>query len=151
MGEITEASGLTSARAEELLSEVGLNCLPAPVKNCLLEIFFRQFLSPFIYILVIAAIVSLLVSQIPSAVFIVIVLFLNAIIGTVQEYSAQKSASALRQMVKGVAHVIRDGVAQTIDVEQVVPGDRVLLNSGDKVPADMLLLTARNLAVDESM
>jgi Ca2+-transporting ATPase len=113
--------------------------------------FLQQFLSPFIYILVIAAIVSLMVSQIPSAVFIVIVLFLNAIIGTIQEYSAQKSASALRQMVKGVAHVIRDDIAQTIDVEQIVPGDLVLLNSGNKVPADILLLTAQNLAVDESM
>ncbi|MCW8824868.1 MAG: HAD-IC family P-type ATPase, partial [Gammaproteobacteria bacterium] len=117
----------------------------------LFEIFFRQFLSPFIYILVIAAIVSLLVGQIPSAVFIIIVLFLNAIIGTVQEFSAQKSASALRQMVKGMAHVVRDEIAQSIDVELIVPGDLVLLNSGDKVPADMQLLLAHNLAVDESM
>ncbi|MCW8888387.1 MAG: HAD-IC family P-type ATPase, partial [Gammaproteobacteria bacterium] len=151
MDKLTTLSGLTSAEAKEILSKVGLNRLPDPVKHGLLEIFFRQFLSPFIYILVISAIVSLLVGQIPSAVFIIIVLFLNAIIGTVQEFSAQRSASALRQMVKGMAHVVRDEIAQSIDVELIVPGDLVLLNSGDKVPADMQLLLTHNLAIDESM
>ena len=77
--------------------------------------------------------------------------YLSAWIGAIRETSAEKSASALREMVRGVAHVIREGMAQIIDVEQVVPGDLVLLNSGNKVPADMLLLTAQNLAVDESM
>ena len=114
-------------------------------------VFLRQFLSPFIYILLVAAVVSLLVNQVPSAVFIVAVLLLNALIGTIQEVSAQRSADALRDMVKGTARVLRDGTIVTIDSENVVPGDVVLLASGDKVPADLRLIDCAELCVDESM
>lgn len=144
-------AGLTQERAEELLSMHGANRLPEPPMPGSVHIFFRQFLSPFIYILLIAAIVSFLLGQNPSGVFIIVVLILNAIIGTVQEYSAQRSAAALRNMVKGVTHVIRDSTPRTVDVEEVVPRDLVLLSSGDKVPADVLLVSSQNLAVDESM
>lgn len=143
-------TGLTQQEAEEKLKESGPNRLPEqPIAGPLL-IFLRQFLSPFIYILVIAAIVSFLLGQIPSGTFILAVLLLNAIIGTIQEYSAQRSAAALRNMVKGETHVIRDGIGRTIDVEEVVPGDLVILSSGDKVPADVRLLSSQNLAIDES-
>ena len=143
--------GLTSAEAKQRLAQYGRNCLPGPEQQGVLSIFLRQFLSPFIYILLAAALVSFAVGQIPSAAFIIIVLFINAIIGTIQEYTAQKSASALRLMVKGNAHVVRDGIAQTLDAEEVVPGDLILLFSGDKVPADLRLLSSQNLAIDESM
>ena len=144
-------SGLSSSEAAKRLEAYGANRLPEPKEAGVLLIFARQFASPFIYILFIAGIVSLAVDQIPSAVFIGAVLLLNAGIGTGQEYSAQKSASALREMVRGTAHVIRDGNAQTIDVSDVVPGDLVLLSSGNKVPADLKLLMAQSLSVDESM
>lgn len=143
--------GLSSEEAAKRLKQYGENRLPSTPPASLMLIFIKQFLSPFIYILLAAAIVSFAVKQIPSAVFIVVVLFINAIIGTIQEYSAQKSAHALKLMVKGSAHVIRDGRTQTIDSEYVVPGDLLLLFSGDKVPADIELLSAQNLAVDESM
>ena len=143
--------GLDSAEAKKRLLEYGENRLPSAPPTSLALIFIKQFLSPFIYILLVAAIISFAVKQIPSAVFIIAVLFINAIIGTIQEYSAQKSASALKQMVKGTAHVIRDGTAQTVDTEEVVPGDLLLLFSGDKVAADIELLSAQDLAVDESM
>lgn len=151
MNSIKEQQGLTSEEASRRLQQYGKNRLPEPVQQPLYGIFLRQFLSPFIYMLIIAAIVSFIVQQIPSAVFIIIVLFINAIIGTVQEYSAQRSASALKKMVKGNAHVVRDGVAQVMDSEEIVPGDLLLLFSGDKVPADMQLLASQDLAVDESM
>lgn len=151
MNTVMDTHGLTSSEAAHRLEEFGANRLPDPVQSSLLEIFFHQFLSPFIYILLVAGAVSLAVGQIPSAVFIVVVLLLNAVIGTVQEYSAQHSAHALRQMVKGTAHVVRDGSPQVIDTEDIVPGDLVLLYSGDKVPADIQLISAQNLAVDESM
>ncbi|MDX1302118.1 HAD-IC family P-type ATPase [Photobacterium sp.] len=144
-------AGLTQKNAEERLKEYGINRLPEPPMPGTVQIFARQFLSPFIYILVIAAIVSFILGQNPSGIFIIVVLILNAIIGTVQEYSAQRSAAALRNMVKGVTHVIRDSIARTIDVEEIVPGDLLLLSSGDKVPADVLLINCHNLAVDESM
>ncbi len=147
----SKEQGLSSAEAQKRLLKYGENRLPAAPSASLALIFIKQFLSPFIYILLVAAIVSFAVQQIPSAIFIIAVLFINAIIGTIQEYSAQKSASALKQMVKGSAHVIRDGNAQTIDTTEVVPGDLLLLFSGDKVAADIELLSAQDLAVDESM
>ncbi len=143
--------GLTTAEAERLLAVHGPNRLPERKPPGVVLIFLRQFLSPFIYILLAAAAVSLLVGQTPSAVFIMAVLLLNAAIGTVQEYSAQRSAAALRAMVRTRAHVLRDGVARTIDSEQVVPGDVVFLASGDRTPADIALQDSDGLCVDESM
>ncbi|MCW8995631.1 MAG: HAD-IC family P-type ATPase [Psychromonas sp.] len=151
MSRYNKEQGLSSVEAQKRLLKYGENRLPSAPPTSIALIFIKQFLSPFIYILLAAAIVSFAVTQIPSAIFIIAVLFINAIIGTIQEYSAQKSASALKQMVKGNAHVIRDGSAQTINSTEVVPGDLLLLFSGDKIAADIELLSAQNLAVDESM
>ncbi len=151
MAEADPLTGLSAEDAARRLQETGPNRLPEPRQAGVVLIFLRQFLSPFIYILLIAAVVSLAVGQLPSAVFIMAVLLINAAIGTAQEYSAQRSASALRNMVRGAARVIRDGTPVLIDVEEVVPGDLVLLSSGDKVPADLKLVSAQSLAVDESM
>ncbi|MDK8463481.1 HAD-IC family P-type ATPase [Marinobacter sp. SS13-12] len=144
-------NGLSNQEASERLEKYGYNQLPAPPMPGVLELFARQFLSPFIYILLIASVVSFALGQHPSGVFILIVLLINALIGTVQEFSAQKAAAALKQMMKGTAHVLRDGQIVTVEVEEIVPGDVVLLSSGDKVPADIQLLSASSLAVDESM
>ena len=138
--DIEQRRGLDTKTAVERLSEVGPNKLPEPQSAGAVEIFARQFLSPFIYILVVAAIVSLAVGQLPSAIFILAVLILNASIGTVQEFSAEKSAAALRNLVKGTAHVVRDGEVQKIDSENVVRGDLIVLASGDRVPADLELI-----------
>jgi len=143
--------GLTAAEAAAAQAEHGPNRLPEPRQPGVLEVFARQFLSPFIYILILAAVVSLAVGQTPSAAFIAAVLLLNAAIGAVQEVSAQRSAAALRGMVRGKAHVVRDGAARAIDIEEVVPGDLVLLSLGDRVPADVKLFETDGLAVDESM
>lgn len=144
-------NGLSTTEAEARLLEVGLNRLPEPRQPSLIELFLRQFLSPFIYILLVAAMVSLAVNQTPSAVFIVAVLLLNATIGTAQEFSAQRSANALRAMVRGRARVLRDNKVKTIDAERVVPGDIVLLASGDRMPADIALFESDDLCVDESL
>lgn len=143
--------GLSTEEANRRLEEFGRNRLPEPPVPGPVVTFLRQFLSPFIYILLIAAIVSFVLGQLPSGIFIVAVLILNALIGTVQEYSAQRSAAALRNIVRGMAHVFRDGSVKLLDIEEVVPGDHVLLSSGDKVPADLHLVDSYNLAVDESM
>jgi Ca2+-transporting ATPase len=144
-------AGLTQQEAAARLEKYGRNRLPAPPMAGPVRIFLRQFLSPFIYILLIAAIVSFILGENPSGIFILAVLILNALIGMIQEYSAQRSAAALRNMVKGVTHVIRDGIGMSIDVEELVPGDLVILSSGDRVPADVHLLSSHNLAIDESM
>ncbi len=148
---VSRYSGLNNEQVVENLAKYGPNRLPVPPLPSLLSIFLRQFLSPFIYILLIAAIASLVLSQIPNAIFILAVLLLNAAIGTIQEHSAQRAAAALREMVKGEVRVIRNGESCRIDVEELVPGDVVLLSSGDKVPADIELYESFNLAVDESL
>ncbi|PXX89548.1 hypothetical protein DIT71_13535 [Marinobacter vulgaris] len=144
-------NGLSRQEASARLEKFGYNQLPAPPMPGVVQLFARQFLSPFIYILLIASAVSFALGQNPSGVFILIVLLINAVIGTVQEFSAQKAAAALKQMMKGTAHVLRDGQIVTVEVEEIVPGDVVLLSSGDKVPADIQLLSTSSLAVDESM
>ncbi|MCV6627589.1 MAG: HAD-IC family P-type ATPase [Cellvibrionaceae bacterium] len=146
-----DSNGLSSAQAAAALAEHGPNRLPQARAAGPLKIFIQQFLSPFIYILALAAVVSFGLGQTPSGVFILLVLLLNAVIGTVQEYSAQQSAAALRKMVKGFSRVVRDGKVTTVDSEELVPCDLILISSGDKVPADVQLLSSNDLAVDESM
>ena len=146
-----EPSGLTSNEAKKRLLQFGLNRLPEAPLPGVLRIFMGQFSSPFIYILLIAAVASFSLNQVANSIFIMLVLLLNAFIGTYQEYSAQRSAAALRQLVQGHARVIRDGISLQIEVEQLVPGDFVVLESGDKIPADLKLMSSRDLGIDESM
>lgn len=143
--------GLTSEEAAKRLAQYGSNVLPKPKPTPLVLLFLHQFKSPLIYILLAASGVSLWLGELSDAGFIFVVLLINAVIGTVQEYSAQRSATALQKMVPTHATVLRDGKTMTIDAEQLVPGDVVLLESGDKVPADIKLLHTQNLSVDESL
>lgn len=143
--------GLTSKEAQERLEQYGPNLLPKPKPLSVAVIFIRQFKSPFIYVLLAAAVVSLFLKEMADAAFIFAVLLINAVIGTVQELSAQKSAAALQEMVPAFATVLRDGRPISINAAHIVPGDVVLLQSGDKVPADIRLHEAHNLSVDESL
>lgn len=145
------APGISSELAAARLAQYGPNVLPEPESDGLLKIFLRQFGSPFIYVLLVAALVSLALGQRINSLFIFLVLLLNAVIGTVQEYSAARAAAALRGMVPYRATVIRDGRAITVNTSEVVPGDYVQLVSGDRVPADLRLVQAWELQVDESM
>ncbi len=143
--------GLDQHEAAARLEKYGPNALPKKEPPGLLQIFASQFKSPLIYVLVAAAIVSLVIQEFSDAIFISAVLFLNAIIGTIQEYSAQRSADALQKMMKTRVRVLRDGDAFELDSEEIVPGDIVLLESGERVPADMRLLESHNLEIDESL
>jgi len=129
----------------------GVNTLPRPKPTSIITIFFRQFLSPLVYILCLAALISLLISEWSDAAFITIVLLINAIIGTAQEYSAQHNAEALSSLVTTYSHVVRDDEAFEINAKGLVPGDIVLLESGSKVPADIRLISNQGLAIDESL
>ncbi len=144
-------TGLGSQQVKSRLSEVGLNRLPEPPGVSLFTILLRQFTSPLIYVLLLAALVSLGLGHTTDAIFIFGVLLINTVIGTLQEHSAERSAQALRSMVRTTTTVLREGTPQLIDAEQLVPGDRVNLASGDRVPADMRLLHAQELEVDESL
>jgi magnesium-transporting ATPase (P-type) len=143
--------GLSTQQAAARLAETGPNVLPERRRPGPLLIFIRQFKSPFIYVLFAAALVSLGLGQTINAAFIAIVLLLNAMIGTIQEYAAQRAATALKKMVPSRSTVVRDGRPIQIDTSTLVVGDYVLLSSGDKVPADIHLFAAHNLHADESM
>ncbi|GAB6042210.1 cation-translocating P-type ATPase [Endothiovibrio diazotrophicus] len=143
--------GLSADEAAARLARVGPNALPQPTPPGLAAVFFRQFLSPLIYILLLAAGVSLALHEWSDAAFIFAVLLINAVIGTAQEFSAEKSAQALRNLVTATTRVQRDGDAYEIRAEELVPGDVVLLEPGNKVPADLRLLDGHGLQLDESL
>lgn len=143
--------GLSRTEAAARLAQFGRNALPRVQPPTLAVIFVRQFASPLIYVLLVAAIVSLLLRDYSDAAFIFAVLLINAGIGTFQEFSAERSADALRKLVTARARVAREGETREIDAEEIVPGDVVLLESGTRVPADLRLISEHNLAIDESL
>ncbi len=142
---------LTSQQAKQALQQHGANVLPETSSPSLFIIFARQFKGPFIYVLLAAAVLSFFLDQKINAFFILAVLVINAVIGTVQEFSAEKAATALKKMVPSYANVVRDNQPVKIITEQVVPGDLVQLVPGDKVPADLVLVNNNGLQIDESM
>ena len=143
--------GLSPDEAERRLLSHGLNKLPEVPVPSVIKVFTRQFASPFIYILLVAVVLSLLLQEWSNAGFVSAVVVLNAVIGTVQEHRAERSAQALRQLITTHSKVVRDGDVTEIDATYIVAGDLVLIASGDKVPADIRLLDSRDLQVDESL
>jgi magnesium-transporting ATPase (P-type) len=143
--------GLSASEVAARLAQFGRNALPQPRAPRLAVVFLRQFRSPLIYVLLAAALVSLVLRDWTDAGFILAVLLINALIGTHQEYSAERSAQALKSLVTQRARVERGGTAHEIDAEELAPGDIVLLESGAKLPADVRLVAAHNLTVDESL
>ncbi len=143
--------GLTDEEVARRRGIFGENALPHKRPPTVLEIFLRQFTSPLIYVLLAAGIISVLFVDLTDAGFIFIVILVNAVVGTFQEVKAERSATALQQMLRIHARVRRDGREATVPAEDLVPGDRVVLESGDRVPADIRILRARSLTVDESL
>lgn len=148
---ISNPTGLSSAEAARRFQKYGPNALPEPDRPGLVHIFASQFKSPFIYVLFAASVISFGLGQTLNGAFILAVLLINALIGTVQEYSAERAAAALKKMVPYQTTALRDGKPKKINTAELVPGDYVMLASGDKVPADIELLESINLKVDESM
>ncbi|MBS3970849.1 MAG: HAD-IC family P-type ATPase [Clostridia bacterium] len=147
----TQTKGLSSSDVEARKKKYGDNVLPSEPPPSILEIFIRQFKSPLIYILLVAGIVSIVLKEYIDAGFIILVLLLNSVIGTFQEYNAAKSAAALQKIVPHKAQVIREGRKTEIDVKDIVPGDIVVLEAGFMVPADMRIIKANSLEIDESL
>jgi magnesium-transporting ATPase (P-type) len=143
--------GLSQEEAANRIEQYGRNTLPQAESASLGAVFFHQFLNPLIYVLLFAVAISAFLEEWTDAGFILAVLIINAIIGTYQEYTAERSAESLRQLISTQARVIRNGDAYEIDAEELVPGDIVLLESGSRVPADLRLIDSRGIAIDESL
>lgn len=129
----------------------GPNTLPEKKPPTVWSILLHQVLNPLIFILIVAAVASVIIGEMADAVFIMVVIGLNTALGAYQEYNAEKRAASLRKLLIIQARVKRGGKELEVRSEEVVPGDIVLLESGDKVPADIRLLRANNLAADESL
>ena len=143
-------SGLSTAEAEDRLQNYGLNRLETEDRLSQIALFFDQFRSFIIYILLFAVAFSLLIHEYVDSLIILAILLANAIIGFCQELSAHKSLEALKKLSTVKATVLRDGVKKRIDSDQLVPGDMVLLTAGDKVPADARIIEAVHLKAEES-
>jgi len=143
--------GLTQKEAAERLGTFGRNTIEMKNETSLFEIFIRQFRSFLVYILLIAAAISFAAGEQLDAVAIFAILVINAVLGFFQEFKAEKALKALKKMVVLKTVVMRDGKEREIDAEEVVPGDVVVLREGDKVPADIRIIEAFSLSVDESM
>ena len=145
-----DAGGLSPAEAERRLAESGPNRLPEAPRDGFLKRFARHFQDILILILIGAAAITALLGHWLDTGVILGVVVINAIIGFVQEGKAEAALAGIRKMLSAHAQVLRDAQWQQIDAEQLVPGDIVRLKSGDRVPADLRLLEATNLRIEES-
>jgi Ca2+-transporting ATPase len=142
--------GLQSSLAASRFTQGGPNQLISGERKTLLSIFLAQFADLMIWVLLGAAIISGLVGEWIDASIILVVVFLNAILGTVQESKAEAALDALQEMSAPTAQVVRDGVPQAIAARELVMGDWVLLEAGDSIPADLRLVESVALKVEES-
>ena len=147
----SDVNGLSDTEARQRLAAHGANRLPEQRSEGPLQRLVAQFRNPLIYTLLAAAAISVGIGHGTDAMVIAAVVLVNALIGFVQEGRAERALAAIRDLVQPQASVRRDGRRQTIPAEAVVPGDVVLLEAGDRVPADLRLVEARGLRIDQAV
>ncbi|HOG47118.1 MAG TPA: cation-transporting P-type ATPase [Anaerolineae bacterium] len=143
--------GLSTAEVLEQRRRFGENVLPTTRGPTAWSILVDQFKSPLIYIILIAAAISLVAGQRVDFVIIMAVVAIDVAVGFIQEYRAQRTYSALRGLLKPTTTVIRDGTRQEVEIREVVPGDLVVLSAGERIPADGDVVEGARLAVDEAI
>ena len=147
----TEAKkGLTEVQVLERLKRHGKNELPKPKTHSIFLIFFRQFSSPLIWMLLLGSLIAGFLGEWIQMSAVLAIVFVNALIGFFQEFSAEKSFQALKQLCTPKSTVIREGKINKISSSQIVPGDIVILETGDYVPADGRIIYEAQLAIQES-
>ena len=142
--------GLNAEEINLRLSQFGANELKEKKKDSALTLFLGQFKEVMIIILMAAALLSGIMGDMTDAAVILVIVLLNALVGFIQEYRAEKALDALRKMAVMQAHVVRNNQSMMVSSSALVPGDIVLLEAGNGVPADMRLISAHNLRIDES-
>jgi Ca2+-transporting ATPase len=143
-------SGLTKEEVITRLKKYGPNKIPEGKVDSLPVIFLRQFQSPLIYILFAASIIVFIMGEVADGSIILAVLLFNAIVGTIQEGKAQNTLQALKKFVETKATVLREGKELIIPDNELVPGDIIILQEGEKIPADARVIVATNLKIDEA-
>ena len=146
----SSVKGLSHAEVEARRKTHGPNRLSSPPPPSLFSIFVNQFKDFIVYILLFAIFFSLIIGEYVDSIIIIAILLLNGSIGFFQELSANRSLNALKKMIRIQSVVLRDGKQLSIPAEELVPGDLIILENGDKVPADARLLTTVGMHIDES-
>ncbi|MBK7688597.1 MAG: cation-translocating P-type ATPase [Elusimicrobia bacterium] len=144
------SAGLTYAEASKRLAEHGPNVLKEKKKKSVFMMFLDQFKDFMIIVLMVSAVVAGVIGDLTDTIAIAVIVVLNAVIGFVQEYRAEKAMAALKKMAAPSSTGLRDGKAATLPAGDLVPGDVVFLEAGNLVPADMRLFNSAHLKVDES-
>lgn len=147
----TSENGLNNNEVQKRKEKYGRNELPKKKRETVWHIFFNEFKDPIVILLMVVILASFIVGEVMDAVAILFIVLLDACMGTYQENKANKTAEALANLVKTKVAVIRNGKTISIDAEEVTIGDIVLLESGDKVSADIRLLETYNLKINESV
>jgi Ca2+-transporting ATPase len=147
---VNPTEGLTSAEAKLRLEKYGLNKLKGKPKKSIVSLFLSQLKDMLIYVLLAAVVITLLIGEVADSIIILLVIILNAVIGVIQEFKAEKAVEALQKMTTPKSVVRRDGQAIEINSEEVVPGDIIILDAGRYVPADLRLIESANLQIEES-
>lgn len=142
--------GLDHQEAKERLEAYGPNALQEQSRRGPIRMFLGQFADFMIIVLILACIVSGLVGDVTDTIAIIVIIVLNAIIGFIQEYRAEKAVAALKRLSSPTAQVLREGKSHTIAAHELVPGDLVMLEAGNIVPADLELLDVARLKVEEA-
>lgn len=146
----SSVEGLSTAEAKKRSKVIGSNSLPKDKRLTRITIFFNQFKSSLIYILLVAGIVSLFLGENIDAYIILVAVFLNVIIGFIQEGKAQKALKKLQSIIVINTLVLRDGGKKIISATELVPGDIIFLKAGDRIPADARLIEAYDLEIEEA-
>ncbi len=146
----SSANGLSQTDAGRKLAEVGPNVLATKSEVSALGLFLNQFKSPIVIILIFATIASALLGDLADALIITLIVLASAILSFVQEYSAGQAAEKLKAQVQVKAAVLRDNQSKTIPVDEVVPGDVIVLQAGSLIPADGVVIEAKDLFVSQS-
>ena len=142
--------GLTSQQVDRIRQEKGENILQEGKKKSIFQVFISQFADLLVVILIVAAVISMFSGNVESTIVILLVLVMNAVLGTIQHVKAQRSLESLKQLSSPCAKVIRDGVKQEVPSREIVPSDIVMLEAGDMIVADGRILHNFSLQVNES-
>ncbi len=145
-----ESEGLTNIEAEKRLKKYGLNEISSNREFSILKLFIKQFYDFLTLLLIVSTVIAILAGKIPTAIAIGIIVLINVPLGFFMEYKAEKELEALKKMLKSSARVIRNKKEKLLSFKFIVPGDIIIIEPGQKIPADAILINEHNLAVNEA-
>ena len=147
----TDRNGLTSEEVSKRLERYGKNELPQKKRTSVLKILWEEIIDPIVLLLIVTVLFSFFIGEVVDACAIIFIIFVDLILGTVQEWNAERNAMSLASLIKVHCNVIRNHHSEQIDSRELVIGDIVELESGDKISADLRILDCHNFQVDEAV